>query len=80
MHACRYAVTLEDTWRDLRTLDAKCSGDEKDAIEAFANIFASLHPALFTELFNSQMPQVSASRKVFLGGCAIEAMHVQDHR
>ena len=62
MHAYRYAVTLEDTWRDLRTLDTKCSGDEKDAIEAFANIFASLHPALFTELFNSQMPQVSACR------------------
>jgi hypothetical protein len=59
-----YAVTLEDTWRDLRTLDTKCSSDEKDAIEAFANIFASLHPALFTELFNSRMPQVTPTRLV----------------
>jgi transformation/transcription domain-associated protein len=51
-----YAVTLDDTLRDLQTFDTKCSTDEKEAIETFANIFASLHPALFTEVFNAAMP------------------------
>lgn len=51
-----FAVGLDDNWRDLKTFDLRCSTDEKETIETFANIFASLHPALFTEVFTAGMP------------------------
>lgn len=53
-----YAITNSDQVRDLQNLDTKPTKDEKETIDVFANIFASVNPALFRETFQSSMDVV----------------------